>query len=147
MALTPFFKRGDLTSIFDSPLDRFFDPSAIFESGPSRQFAKDASAVANTRVDWVETPDAHVIKADLPGLSKEEIKIEIQDGNTLVLSGERKKESTQETDKWHRVERSYGCFLRKFRLPEDSKVEEINAKVDNGVLTINVLESKFFLLS
>ncbi|KAJ7542235.1 hypothetical protein O6H91_10G096200 [Diphasiastrum complanatum] len=69
MALTPFFFGGD-QSIFD-PLDRFFEPSAdrfpLWDNAPFRRFAQDVSAIASTRVDWVETPEAHIFKADLPG--------------------------------------------------------------------------------
>ncbi|KAJ7294465.1 hypothetical protein O6H91_12G072000 [Diphasiastrum complanatum] len=137
MALSPFFfGRGD-----QSPFDTFFEPSerfAMWDSAPSRQFAQDVSAIASTRVDWVETPEAHVFKADLPGLKKEEIKVQVEDGRTLQISGERKKEEVEKTDKWHRVERSRGSFLRRFRLPENAKVDEVKAKVEDGVLTITV---------
>ncbi|KAJ7567425.1 hypothetical protein O6H91_02G146300 [Diphasiastrum complanatum] len=52
-------------------------------SAPSREFAQDGCAIASTRVDWVETSEAHVFKADLPGLKKEEIKVQVEDGRTL----------------------------------------------------------------
>ncbi|KAJ7542241.1 hypothetical protein O6H91_10G097900 [Diphasiastrum complanatum] len=140
MALTPFFFGGD-QSIFD-PLDRFFEPSAdripLWDNAPSRRFAQDVSAIASTRVDWVETPEAHIFKADLPGLKKEEVKVQVEDGRTLQISGERKKEEVEKTDKWHRVERTQGSFLRRFRLPENAKLEEVKAKVEDGVLTVTV---------
>ncbi|XP_024523166.1 18.1 kDa class I heat shock protein-like [Selaginella moellendorffii] len=130
------FYGGNGSSIFDP----FEELSSILAGGhePSKQMARDASAVANTRVDWLETPEAHVFKADLPGLSKEEVKISVEDGRTLQISGERKKHEAQKSDKWHRVERSYGSFLRKFRLPESANVEAIKAHVENGVLTVTV---------
>ncbi|XP_024522747.1 18.1 kDa class I heat shock protein-like [Selaginella moellendorffii] len=130
------FYGGNGSSIFDP----FAELSSILACGndQSKQMARDASAVANTRVDWLETPEAHVFKADLPGLSKEEVKISVEDGRTLQISGERKKHEAQKSDKWHRVERSYGSFLRKFRLPESANVDAIKAQVDNGVLSITV---------
>ncbi|KAJ7542243.1 hypothetical protein O6H91_10G097800 [Diphasiastrum complanatum] len=140
MALTPFFF-GEDQSIFD-PLDRFFEPSAdrfpLWDNAPSRRFAQDVSAIASTRVDWVETPEAHIFKADLPGLKKEEVKVQVEDGRTLQISGERKKEEVEKTDKWHRVERTQGSFLRRFRLPENAKLEEVKAKAEDGVLTVTV---------
>ncbi|KAJ7542223.1 hypothetical protein O6H91_10G098600 [Diphasiastrum complanatum] len=139
MALTPFFFGRD-QSIFD-PLDRFlepFDRFPLLDNAPSRQFAQDVSAIACTRVDWLETPEAHIFKADLPGLKKEDVKVQVEDGRTLQISGERKKEEVEKTDKWHRVERTQGSFLRRFRLPENAKVEEVKAKVEDGVLTVTV---------
>ncbi|KAJ7284287.1 hypothetical protein O6H91_Y340100 [Diphasiastrum complanatum] len=138
MALSTFFGRDQ--SVVD-PFDKLFEPFerlAVWDNPPSRRFAQDVSAIASTRVDWVETPEAHVFKADLPGLKKEEIKVQIEDGRTLQISGERKKEEVEKTDKWHRVERSRGSFLRRLRLPENAKVDEVKAKVEDGVLTVTV---------
>lgn len=92
----------------------------------------------NAQVDWKETPEAHVFKADLPGLKKEEVKVEVEDGRVLVISGERAAEKEDKNEKWHRVERSRGKFIRKFLLPENAKIDEVKANVENGVLTIIV---------
>ena len=62
----------------------------------------------------------------------------MEDGRVLQISGERKKEETTSGDKWHRVERAQGAFLRRFRLPENAKVEEVQAAMENGVLTVTV---------
>ncbi|KAL2634934.1 hypothetical protein R1flu_006413 [Riccia fluitans] len=118
-----------------------FEGFSLFDRQPFVGFAnfpQDISSVANTRVDWVETPEAHVFKADLPGLKKEEVKIHVQDDQFLSISGERNKEQVDEKDSYRRVERSYGKFHRQFRLPENSKVQEIAAKMENGVLTVTV---------
>ncbi|RLN19639.1 17.9 kDa class I heat shock protein-like [Panicum miliaceum] len=96
------------------------------------------AAFAGARIDWKETPEAHVFKADVPGLKKEEVKVEVEDGNVLQISGERNKEQEEKTDTWHRVERSSGRFLRRFRLPENAKTEQISASMENGVLTVTV---------
>ncbi|WP_168407686.1 Hsp26/alpha crystallin family protein, partial [Acinetobacter indicus] len=117
-----------------------FDPFQGFPflGGALSQRSDDTSAFANTRIDWKETPEAHLFKADLPGVKKEEVKVEVEDGRILKISGERRKEKEEKTDTWHRVERSSGKFLRRFRLPENAKVEEVKAGLENGVLTVTV---------
>jgi len=62
----------------------------------------------------------------------------VEGDRTLIISGQRKKEEVQKTDTWHRVERSSGQFMRKFRLPENANLDGITAKVENGVLTVVV---------
>ena len=80
----------------------------------------ETGVLANVRIDWKETPEAHIIQADLPGLSKEEVKVE--DGRILQISGEKKGEKEEKIDKWHRVKRSVGWFVRRFRLPENVRM-------------------------
>ncbi|CAI9106880.1 OLC1v1006120C1 [Oldenlandia corymbosa var. corymbosa] len=113
-----------------------WDPFKDFPFASST--SNETSAFVSTRVDWKETPQAHVFKADLPGIKKEEVKVEIEDGNVLQISGERSVEKEDKNDTWHRMERSSGKFLRRFRLPEDAKVDQVKAAMENGVLTITV---------
>ncbi|KAF8397412.1 hypothetical protein HHK36_016328 [Tetracentron sinense] len=114
-----------------------FDPFSVDIWGPLSS-SGETNAIANTQIDWKETPEAHIFKADLPGLKKEEVKVEIQDGRVLQISGERNVEKEDKNDKWHRVERIRGKFLRRFRLPENAKVDEVKATMENGVLTVTV---------
>ena len=72
------------------------------------------------------------------GLKKEEIKVQVEDGKVLSISGERSKEVTEKEENWHRMERSHGSFLRRFRLPDNAKPDDMKAQVENGVLTITV---------
>ncbi|GAU50725.1 hypothetical protein TSUD_86630 [Trifolium subterraneum] len=110
-----------------------FSNSALSASLP-----RDNSAFVSTRVDWKETSEAHVFKADLPGLKKEEVKVEIEDDRVIRISSERNVEKEDKNDQWHRVERSSGKFVRKFRLPENAKMDQVKASMENGVLTVTV---------
>ncbi|KAL8260392.1 hypothetical protein R6Q59_028345 [Mikania micrantha] len=135
-----------IPSIFGGRRSRIFNPFSLDIWDPFREFpipsssdlSEEASALVNARVDWKETPEAHIFKADLPGIKKEEVKVEVEDGNVLQICGERNVEKEDKNDKWHRVERSSGRFTRRFRLPENAKMEEVKAAMENGVLTITV---------
>ncbi|XP_071687376.1 17.3 kDa class I heat shock protein-like [Rutidosis leptorrhynchoides] len=135
MSIVPRLFSGRRSSIFDPFSLDIWDPFKDFQIPSS---SSEASALVNTRVDWKETPEAHVFKADLPGIKKEEVKVEVEDGNVLQISGERNFEKEDKNDKWHRVERSSGKFTRRFRLPENTKMDHIKAAMENGVLTITV---------
>ncbi|EEF41894.1 17.3 kDa class I heat shock protein [Ricinus communis] len=140
MAMIPSFFGNPRSSIFD-PFSSFdlWDPFKDFPFPSSSSLvSRENSAFVNARMDWKETPEAHVFKADLPGLKKEEVKVEIEDDRVLQISGERNVEKEDKNDTWHRVERSRGKFLRRFRLPENAKMDQIKASMENGVLTVTV---------
>ncbi|KAF7802237.1 17.3 kDa class I heat shock protein-like [Senna tora] len=139
MSLIPTFFGGRRSNTFDpfsldvwDPFKDFPFPSSLSTS------SQENSAFVNTRVDWKETPEAHVFKADLLGLKKEEVKVEIEDDRVLQISGERNVEKEDKNDKWHRVERSSGKFMRRSRLPENAKVDQVKASMENGVLAVTV---------
>ncbi|KAF3960194.1 hypothetical protein ACB098_06G149800 [Castanea mollissima] len=139
MSLIPNFLNRR-SNVFDpfSALD-VWDPFEGFPPLSSHSnFPSETSSFAAAKVDWKETQNAHVFKADVPGLKKEEVKVEIEDGRVLQISGERSQEQEEKSDTWHRVERSSGRFSRRFRLPENAKVEEVKAAMENGVLTVTV---------
>ncbi|CAE5960127.1 unnamed protein product [Arabidopsis arenosa] len=140
MSLIPSIFGGRRTNVFDPFSLDVWDPFEGFltPSGLANTHAKDVAAFTNAKVDWKETPEAHVFKADLPGLKKEEVKVEVEAGNILQISGERSNENEEKNDKWHRVERSSGKFMRRFKLPENAKMEEIKASMENGVLSVTV---------
>ncbi|XP_023898128.2 18.1 kDa class I heat shock protein [Quercus suber] len=138
MSLIPSFFGSSRSNILDPFSLEIWDPFKDFPFSTESQFVKEASALVDTRVDWKETPEAHVFKADLPGLNKEEVKVEVEDDRVLQISGERKVEKEEKKDTWHRVERSSGKFLRRFRLPENAKMDQIKASMENGVLTVTV---------
>ncbi|KAK4731220.1 hypothetical protein R3W88_024208 [Solanum pinnatisectum] len=142
MSLIPSFFGGRRSNIFDPFSLDLWDPfegfpiSTTLASAPSS--AREISAFANTKIDWKETPEAHVFKVDVPGIKKEEVKVEVEEGRILQISGERSREQEEKNDQWHRMERSSGKFLRRFRLPENTKTGEIKAAMENGVLTVTV---------
>ncbi|KAG8390086.1 hypothetical protein BUALT_Bualt01G0046900 [Buddleja alternifolia] len=134
-----------IPSIFGNRRSNIFDPFSLDVCDPFEGFPfsgtlanRETSSFAGARIDWKETPEAHVFKADLPGLKKEEVKVEVEDGSVLQISGERSREKEEKNDTWHRVERSSGKFLRRFRLPENAKLNEVKAAMENGVLTVTV---------
>ncbi|XP_078162362.1 18.1 kDa class I heat shock protein-like [Carex rostrata] len=129
------------SNIFDPFSLDVWDPFQGFPFNSNRSltsFDNETSAFANARIDWKETPEAHIIKADIPGVKKEEVKVEVEEGNVLKISGERNKEKEEKKDTWHRAERSSGKFMRTFRLPENAKVDQVKAAMENGVLTVTV---------
>ncbi|MGL7134655.1 Hsp26/alpha crystallin family protein [Salmonella sp. NW1098] len=142
MALIPSIFGGRRSNIFDPVSLDIWDPfdgfpfSNTLANVPSS--VNETSSFANTRIDWKETPEAHIFNADLPGIKKEEVKVEVEEGRILQISGERSKEKEEKNDKWHRIERSSGKFMRRFRLPENAKVDEVKASMENGVLTVTV---------
>jgi len=88
-------------------------------------------------VDVLESKDSYLIRAELPGMKKEDFNLEVKD-NTLVLTGERKFEKPAEGVEYHRTERLSGKFTRSFYLPEKVKQDAINASYRDGILEIHV---------
>jgi HSP20 family protein len=88
-------------------------------------------------MDLVETENDFVLKADLPGLSEDEVNIEVED-NVLTISGERKSEREERKDGFYRVERSFGSFRRSLTLPEGVDADAVSASFERGVLEVHV---------
>ncbi|XP_052172355.1 18.1 kDa class I heat shock protein-like [Diospyros lotus] len=98
----------------------------------------EGSELTRPHIDWEETPEAHVFKVDLPGLRKEEVRVQVEGDRVLKISGERALEMVDWDDRWHRVERRSGQFLRRFRLPEDARVDQVKATMHDGVLVVTI---------
>ena len=92
-------------------------------------------------MDIFEKDDEINLKAELPGLSKEDISISIEN-NTLMLSGEKKKENEVSENNYHRVERSYGRFQRRFSLPSTVDPGKVNANFKDGILSISLAKKE-----
>jgi HSP20 family protein len=88
-------------------------------------------------MDLVETADHYVLRADLPGVSEGDVKIELDD-NVLKISGERKSAHKEAKEGYYRVERAYGSFSRSLTLPEGVDADSISANFDRGVLEVKV---------
>jgi HSP20 family protein len=88
-------------------------------------------------VDIAETAEAFEIKAELPDLKKEDVKVTVEDGE-LRISGERKQEKEEKGRKFHRVERSYGSFMRSFTLPENVDESKLTAEYKDGLLNVRL---------
>ena len=96
------------------------------------------TGIFNPEVDIKETPTQYIVKADLPGMEKDQIKIEVKD-HTLILSGEKNKEIKESKgNRFFRKERSFGSFTRIITLPDDARTDSISADYKRGVLTIAI---------
>ncbi|HYY12930.1 MAG TPA: Hsp20/alpha crystallin family protein [Chthoniobacterales bacterium] len=91
--------------------------------------------------DITEDEKEYLIKAELPEMKKEDVKVTVENG-VLTISGERKFEKEEKKRKYHRVERGYGTFLRSFTLPDDADASKVKAEFKNGLLTVRVPKSE-----
>jgi HSP20 family protein len=121
-------------------LNRIFGRSALATTEPG---AKDAMTVFDwsPTVDVVETPEEFQIKAELPEVKKDDVKVSV-DGGVLRIEGERKQEKEEKGKKYHRVERSYGSFLRTFALPDNVDEGKVQAEFKDGVLNVRLRKAE-----
>lgn len=91
-------------------------------------------------VDLAEDDKEYLIKAELPEVKKEAVKVTVENG-VLTITGERKLEKEEENKKYHRIERAYGLFMRSFTLPQDAAGDKINAEFKDGVLKVHLPKS------
>jgi HSP20 family protein len=119
--------------------------STIFGRAPITTSGEKKETIAVTEwsplVDISEDDKEYVVKAELPEMKKEEIKINVLD-DVLSISGERKYEKEEKGKKYHRVERAYGNFMRSFTLPEDADGSKVNAEYKDGVLKVHLPKSE-----
>jgi len=116
----------------------------IFGRSPARTGSGNemlATADWAPSVDISETDTAYLVKAEIPGVKKEDVKVSIQDG-MLTIQGERKQEKEEKGKKFHRVERCYGSFMRSFRMPDDADEGKVKAEFKDGMLNITLLKSE-----
>jgi HSP20 family protein len=115
----------------------------IFGKFPARtESSRELLAMADwaPNVDITETDTAYLIKGEIPGVNKEDVKVNIENG-MLTMSGERKQEKEEKGKKFHRIERSYGSFMRSFRLPDNVDESAIKAEFKDGMLNVTLPKS------
>lgn len=120
-----------------SELDRMFDEPWTMWRWPSASVTLSDTPVWAPKVDVMTKDNKLVTRVDLPGMKKEDVTVEVEDG-FLRLSGERKKETKEEQDNFYREEREYGSFCRTVPLPKGVKAADVNATFNNGVLEVTV---------
>jgi len=113
-------------------LNRFFGGRKSGEGDESLTVAQWAPAV-----DVSETDKEYLIKAELPEIKKEDVKVTVDDG-VLSITGERRQEKEEKGKKFHRIERSYGSFSRSFTLPDDADGARIAAEFKEGMLNVRL---------
>jgi len=124
----------DLLRLMTTDFDRFFDQA----TWPSLRTLRPTEAAAwNPQIDVFEKDNRLVTKVDLPGLKKEDVKVEVADGQ-LAISGERKNEVEEKKNDMYRCEREYGSFYRSVPLPAGVKLEDVKASFADGVLEVSV---------
>lgn len=111
----------------------------VFTRPALRSGGKETLTVADwiPTVDISETDGEYLIKAELPEVKKEDVKVTVEDG-VLTLHGERRQEKEEKSKKFHRVERSYGSFVRSFTLPESVDESGVKAEFKDGVLNLHL---------
>src|SRR5574338_501658 len=137
MALVKWDPFRDLEEMSDR-LNRIFARPAVWQGQ-----GKEIMTVADwtPTVDISETEAEYVIKAELPEVRKEDVKVTVEDG-VLTILGERKQEKEEKGKKFHRIERSYGRFVRSFTLPDSVDEALVKAEYADGVLNLHLPKSE-----
>lgn len=133
MSIVRWKPRGEIFAIQDE-INRVFD--GLF--GGMRE---DDSPVLVPPTDIVEDGEEFVVSIELPGMSKDDVKLTLKD-DSLTVSGSKKRESESREDRYYRVERSYGSFCRTINLPSKVDSSKILAEFKNGILTIRLPKSE-----
>jgi len=119
-----------IESIFDRMMSRSWPRLALGDEGGARlEWAPSA--------DISETDKEYLIRAELPAVKKEDVNVTV-DGGMITIQGERKQQSEEKNEKFHRVESVYGSFERSFSLPENIDTKGIRCESKDGVLTVHI---------
>lgn len=118
--------------------------SSFFDGGSPRNREKEESLMLTEwapLVDISEDDKTYTIKVELPEVKREDIKVSVENG-MLTISGERRREKEEKNRKYHRVERSYGSFVRNFTLPQNVDPSQVGAQYRDGVLNVSIAKSE-----
>lgn len=121
--------QDDIDRAFDRLMRQWASPVSFSEAG------------WNPSVDVIETDDEIVVKAEIPGVSMDDIDLTVEN-NRMILSGEKKQEHEEKDDNYYLMERSYGSFRRIFVLPAQADAERVVASYEDGLLTVTVPKSE-----
>ena len=137
MALVRWDPFRELEEVSDRLNRMFARPAASQTSGKETMIVADWTP----SVDISETEQEYQIKAEIPDVKKEDVKVTVEDG-VLTIQGERKHEKEEKGKKYHRIERSYGSFVRTFSLPDVIEEEKVKAEFKDGVLNLHLPKSE-----
>lgn len=129
----PALRRGGPIANFRTMLDDFFNE-------PFFTTTSEAGKAYWPRMDIVEDKERFLVRADLPGINKEDINVSIE-GDMLTISGEKKEESKKLEDAYNHIERAFGSFSRTFTLPANIDRDKVEANYKNGVLELSLLKT------
>lgn len=129
MALVKWEPFRELEDMLDHYTNRLHWPSLSREAFTTAEWSP--------KVDIVETDKEYTIKAELPEVNKEDVKVNVENGE-LSISGERKQEKEEKGKKFHRIERYYGSFMRSFTLPDNVDATQIKANFKDGMLNLTL---------
>jgi HSP20 family protein len=130
----PFALMREMTSDFDRLFGEWPRP---FSRWPEQRRRAISEIGWYPEIDVFEKDNRLVTKIDLPGMKKDDVKVEVTDGQ-LAISGERKREAEERGEEFYRCEREYGSFYRSVPLPEGAKIEDVNATFTDGVLEVSL---------
>jgi HSP20 family protein len=137
MALVGWDPFRELEEVSDRLNRMFARPAASGTNGKENMIVADWTP----SVDISETEGEYLIKAEIPDVKKEDVKITLEDG-VLTIQGQRKQEKEDKGTRYHRIERSYGSFVRTFSLPDVIEVERVKAEFKDGVLNLHLPKSE-----
>ena len=122
--------------------DFFRRPYSLFSPTQWMRSFPEMEDVSRVSVDVFDEGDNVVVKAEVPGISKEDIEVSFSDNNTIMISGEKKKEEKVENKDYYRMERSYGSFHRSIVLPAEVNPDQASATFKDGILDIHIPKSE-----
>lgn len=137
---TPYFANPfGLVRRFGEEIDRIFEDFGFGRSQGGSSLAPGSwtQTIWSPQVEIFQRDDQLVVRADLPGLTRDDVNVELRD-NSLIIEGERKSEDEERQEGFYRSERSYGRFRRTIPLPEDADFESADAAFNNGVLEVKM---------
>jgi len=131
------FSPFSMMSRFADEMDRMFENFGFGRGALGPWAGQSAMSTWSPQIEVFERNGQFIVRADLPGLTKDDVKVEVTD-DALTIQGERKQEHEESREGWHRSERSYGSFFRSIPLPEGISAEEAKANFHDGVLEITM---------